>query len=64
MLNIWILILVEMEIIIITMLMMSEFYIYVQVEKTEAFSNTLMSMPFTADIFVPLLQAVAQKKKL
>lgn len=53
-----------MEIIIITMLMMSEFYIYVQVEKIEACLSLWMLMPFTVDIFALLLQEVAQKKRL
>jgi hypothetical protein len=54
----------EMEITITTMLMIKEFFTCVPVERTEHFLNTWMSMPFTADIFVPLLLAAAPNKKL
>jgi hypothetical protein len=46
----------------ITMRTISECFTCVPVERTEASSNTLMSMPFTVEIFAPHLPAAALNK--
>jgi hypothetical protein len=46
----------------IIMRTISEYFTCVPVEKTEPSSNTLTSMPFTVEIFAPLLLAHVKNK--